>query len=91
MSRKNTLEVSTPAGTLIAYASMDPQNPGIFIDLKRDDVDFQLNLAGTECLISEDNESECRLVSHVWGDGIQEDTTYDITHDHIDEYFDSES
>lgn len=85
--KKNTLEVKTPMGTLVAYASTDPQNPGIFIDLKNDDVDYQLNLVGTECQISEEDAAECRMVSHIWGDGIKEDTTHDIEHVHIEDYF----
>lgn len=84
---KDILEVKTPIGTLIAYASTDLQNPGIFIDLKKDGVDYALNLACTECQISEEDETECSMVSHVWGDGTREDTTHDVHHVHIKDYF----
>lgn len=76
------LKVKTPMGTLIAYPSTDPNNPGIFIDLKRKGTDCLLNLAGTECQIDEN-----KLVSHVWGDASHEDTTHDVTHENVDAYF----
>ena len=81
------LKVKTPLGTLIAYASTDPMNPGIFIDIKRKGSDYQLNLSGTECQIPEDEERPRVLVTHVWGDGQQEDPTHDEAHVGVEEAF----
>lgn len=82
--KDNMLKVKTPMGTLIAYPSTDPMNPGIFIDLKREGHDADLNLSGTECQIDEDRPERTQLVSHIWGSGSHEDTTHDVTHDHVD-------
>lgn len=80
------LRVKTPRGTLIAYPSIDSNNPGIFIDLTQDDVSYALNLACVECQTGE-NDSDSEIVSHVWGDGRQEDATHDVRHVNIDSYF----
>lgn len=78
------IRVRTPLGDLVAYPSIDPRNPGIFIDLDRGDGTL-LNLSGTECNIPEDGDpSTSALVTHVWGDAMQEDTTTDETHVRVD-------
>ena len=48
---KKEFTVDTPMGTIVAYASTDPLNPGIFMDLRREGYDFSLNLACIECNI----------------------------------------
>lgn len=86
MEAENELRVSIPGGTLVAYPSIDPNNPGIFIDFEKDGDDCALNLSGTECQIDEDGKT-CRLVTHVWGNGTQEDTTHDVEHENVQAYF----
>ena len=89
-STKKTLEIETPLGTLVAYLNdLDPDNPGICIDLKKPGIDYTLNLAVVEASTDEIDGST-RLVTHVWSDGMQEDTTYDITHRRFNQYFEQE-
>lgn len=88
MDDEKKLVVSTPMGDLIAYPSCDPDNPGIHIELKKPGIDFTLNLTTVECQISGDDEFPDRMITHVWGHALNEDTTHDITHESIGPYFD---
>lgn len=77
------LEVPVPEGKLIAYSSGDPDYPGIHVKLKKNGIPYALNLATVEY----DVDDDCHI-THVWGDASMEDTTHDIYHTHVSDYFD---
>lgn len=79
------MEIKTTIGNIVVTESIDPNNPGVYIDLKKTGADYALNLAVVECQCREDGPA--RLVTHVWGDASQEDTTHDIEHRNIEAYF----
>lgn len=83
-NKTEKLEIETSKGILIVYPSTDPNNPGVYIDLKQPDSDIALNIACIEC--QEDSDTP-KLVTHVWGSALNEDATHDITHTNTDEYF----
>lgn len=85
--RNDKLVVETPMGTLTAYPSKDPNNPGIFIDLSRPGDPRSLNLAGVECNIDEDTGKPRALMLRAWEVATQEDTTIDTSFSKIDAYF----
>ena len=85
---KKEFTVDTPMGTIVAYASTDPLNPGIFVDLRREGYDFSLNLACIECNIDEDTKEPEALKLHAWTDAGQEDATVRARFENIDGYFD---
>lgn len=60
MNSKQTIEVQTSKGKLVAEASTDPDYPGIYIDLEVDGVSHSLVLA-------ELPEGEQQLSVKVWG------------------------
>lgn len=90
MDDNQKLTIETRMGTLIAYPSGDPNNPGIFIDLIRPGVPYRLNLSGTECRQGPEMDDPV-LTTHAWGMADQEDTTHDIDHEGIDAYFDRQA
>ena len=74
------MRVETPIGALLVSKTYDPNRPGIWIDLRREDADFDLPLVLIE--IDEDN-----LVTRVWSDACQEEYTHKITHQNIEDFF----
>ena len=83
---KDMLRVETPLGAIIARPSNDSNYPGIWIDLRRPDSDDDMSLALVECAPT-GLESAPELVTHVWGDALQEDSTKRIVHTNVEEYF----
>lgn len=80
------LRVETPLGAIIARPSYDSSYPGIWIDLRRPNVDSDMSVALIECTPAE-GERGPELVTHVWGDAAQEDQTARIVHKDIEDYF----
>ena len=80
------LRVETPLGAIVARPSYDSSYPGIWIDLRRPDVDSDMSVALVECTPDE-GERGPELVTHVWGDAAQEDQTARIVHEGIEDYF----
>lgn len=83
---KDMLRVETPLGAIIARPSYDSNFPGIWIDLRRPDVDSDMSVALVECTPA-GSEHKQELVTHVWGDAAQEDQTARIVHEGIEDYF----
>lgn len=74
------VRVETTLGTLIAKPSNDPAYPGIWIDLRRSDFDYDLGLVLVEC----DNGE---LITRVYGDATNYDYTDRIVHNRIEDAF----
>ena len=81
--KQQRLEVHVPEGQLVAYPSEDPDYPGIHVELKKNGIPYMLNLATVEY-----NMDRSDYITHVWGDALKEDTTHEIHHTHVSEYFD---
>lgn len=85
------LVVNTPLGQLVAYPSMDPMHPGIYIDLKRDGYECMAPTAMVEYTADDSREDGSdappSIVCRVWGDAMQEDYTYAAACVNLDEYF----
>lgn len=82
------MEIKTPIGSIIITESIDQNNPGVYVDLKKDGIDYTLNLAVIECQCRENGPA--RLVTHVWSDAAQEDPTHDVEHRNVEAYFTKE-
>ena len=80
------LRVETPLGAIIARPSNDRSYPGIWLDLRRPDVDCDMSVALVECTPEFCGQGP-ELVTHVWGDALQEDSTKRIVHENVEEYF----
>lgn len=77
------LLVHTPQGRLVAYASSDPYNPGIYIDLEVNDVEYPVALV--EYTETEgDFEEEGHIITRVWRDILKEDYTDRVVHEGLD-------
>lgn len=87
--KREEFTVETPMGTIVAYASNDPLNPGMFVDLHREGYRFDLNLACIECSINEDTKGPEALKLHAWTDAAREDATLHAKFENIDGYFDN--
>lgn len=83
------VRVETPLGAIIARASNDPENPGIWIDLRRPDADCDLQLALVEFTADEGDllEKEGHIITRVWSDGNKQSYTERIIHKGIEDYF----
>ena len=82
------LLVETPFGTLVAYASIDPNYPGIYIDLRREEFVEDMPVALIEATDTEGDVPEGRnLITRVWGDGQDQDYTERVIHKNIEEFF----
>ena len=85
------LVVNTPLGQLVAYPSVDPAHPGIYIDLKRDGCECAAPTAMVEYTADDTSEdghtAPASIVCRVWGDAMQEDYTYAAACANLDEYF----
>lgn len=78
---KERIEVKTPLGTIIAYPSADPENPGVYVDFVRPSDGAHISMANIECQLGA--SAGPKFVAHVWGDGNQEDSTHDIGYENM--------
>ena len=77
------LRVETLLGALLARPSSDP--PGIQIDLRRIDADQDLALALIE--LGEDESGRPTIITHVYGDAVQDAPTDRLVHVNIEKFF----
>ncbi len=80
------LRVETPLGALIARRTYGPDNPGIWLDLRRPDVDSDMPLAFVEYTPAE-GERGPEIITSVWGDEKQEDCIEKVVHEGIEDFF----
>ena len=82
------LLIETPFGTLVAYASVDPEYPGIYIDLRREGMDCDMPVALVEYT---ETEVFCSnkpvLITRVWADAEDQDYTERVVHENIEKFF----
>lgn len=74
------MEIKTKYGTLVITESPDPYYPGVWVDFAPLNSDLRIPVAGVEFYDSP------TLVTHVWGDAMQEDCTHSIIHENIDRF-----
>ena len=85
------LTVKTPLGTLVVKASVDPANPGVYIDLRREGCNCDAPVAMVEVTQDEAEwEGEPTLVTRVWGNVAEEDYQTRVVHYGIEKYFGEE-
>lgn len=85
----SSLRVETPLGTIIARINTDPDYPGIWLDLRRPDVDDDMPLALVEFCQDEGDlpDGKPNIITRVWADGGKDEYTNRIVHRGIEEYF----
>lgn len=83
------VRVETPLGAIIARASDDPANPGVWVDLRRPDVDQNLNLTLMEFTQDESDlpEGQPNIITRVWANGQNSEYTDRHIHQGIEEFF----
>lgn len=83
------IRVETPVGALIARPSYgEPDYPGIYIDIRREDADQDLALALVEFTDTEaDLPGIGHIISRVYGDAMADEYTDRIVHEKIEDYF----
>jgi len=74
------ITVKTPLGDIVAEASSDSDNPGVWISLHRDGEDYESTLALVEYTATEADQKGPQLITRVWGDAQQEDYTDRVVH-----------
>lgn len=81
------IEVKTSLGTIVVTPSIDPENPGVYIDLAREGHP-PMSLALVEATCDEaDQEGKCKMITRVWGDAEDEDYTDRVVHRGIENWF----
>lgn len=79
--RRTRLSAKTPLGDIVAEASTDPENPGIWILLQRPGEEYDPTLALVEYTKDEaENPGRSALITRVWGDVEQDEYTDRILH-----------
>lgn len=83
------LRVETPLGALIVRAQGDPDHPGIFVDLRRQDADQDLLLTLVEFCEDEGDLPDGKhcIITRVWDKAMQDEYAYRHVHKGIDEFF----
>lgn len=83
------LRVETPLGALIVRAQGDPDHPGIFVDLRRQDADQDLLLTLVEFCEDEGDLPDGKhcIITRVWDEAMQDEYAYRHVHKGIDEFF----
>ncbi len=74
------ITVKTPLGDIVAEASTDSDNPGVWVSLHQDGEDYEPTLALVEYTATEADREDPQLITRVWGDGQQEDYTDRVVH-----------
>lgn len=83
------LRVETPLGALLARVQGDPDHPGIYIDLRRQDADQDLLLALVEFCEDEGDLPDGKhcIITRVWDEAMQDEYSYRHIHKGIEDYF----
>lgn len=86
------MRVKTKLGTLIAYPSTDPEHPGIYIDLQREECRYDAPIVLVEytnddasIMIGEDIPAS--IVSRAWGNAMSEEFTDAVYVRNLEEFF----
>lgn len=75
------LSVETPVGCIMAQASTDPENPGIWVSLRKPGEEYEPTLALVEYTKDEaDHLGRSALITRVWGDTEQDEYTDRVLH-----------
>lgn len=77
---KTRLSVKTPLGDIVAEASTDPDNPGVWVSLHQDGEDYEPTLALVEYTADEGDMSKSALITRVWRDTEQDEYTDRVVH-----------
>lgn len=85
----NIIRVETPLGALIARPSYgEPDYPGIYIDIRREDVDQDLLLALVEFTATEgDLPDDGHIITRVYRDSLDDEYTDRVVHEKIEDFF----
>lgn len=82
--RRTRLSAKTPLGDIVAEASTDPENPGIWISLQRPGEEYDPTLALVEYTKDEaDNQGRSALITRVWGNVERDEYTDRIVHSRL--------
>lgn len=83
------MHVKTPLGTLIIYENgFGDEYPGISIDLRRPDCDYEAPLVMVEYTeTEEDYDREGKIITRIWRDVNREDSSHRVVHERLDEFF----
>lgn len=79
-TQKTRLSVKTPLGDIVAEASTDSDNPGVWVSLHHDGEDYEPTLALVEYTATEADQEGPALITRVWSDGQREDYTDRVVH-----------
>lgn len=88
-----TLTIETPLGTIVVAKAVDPNHPGVYIDLKRPGCEVDMPLAMVEFDHEESDlpEGQARIISRIWGDAMQEDYTVRVVHENVEKFFSADN
>lgn len=83
MDKKDELRVEMSKGALVAYASCNPEYPGIYIDLCRCDGDFPLVLTeGTKTEGDLEDGTE-HIITRIWRDVSESEYSERVIHEKV--------
>ena len=87
LQETENLMVETPMGTIIAYKSSDPDDPGILIDLHRQGCKTDAPLCMTEYTETEGDAEGPHLITRIWKDVCSDEYTDRVIHEKLNEFF----
>lgn len=83
-SKRQILRAKTPLGTVTAQATLDPEHPGIWLDLCRGEDEIPLALVEFSADDADLLDGSQNVITRVWGDARQEDYTDRVVHQNIE-------
>lgn len=83
----DNFRIETPLGVIIVTPTDDPDHPGIWVDLRRTDVDQDATLALIEFCNDDVDMVESNIVTRVWEDVCGSDYSTRVVHKGIEKFF----
>lgn len=88
--RKDELVAATRLGEIVVTKTVDPEHPGVWIDLRQPGDDFSAPLCLVEYAADEVDASQPCIISRVWGDAMKEDYDTRVVHENVERFFATE-
>lgn len=79
-TKEETIAINTPIGDIVVTPKTDPYYPGVYVDLKGENIvdDFEVNT--TSLASVEYDIGNKKVLTHVYGDSLREEPTISVEH-----------
>lgn len=78
--REESLTINTPIGDIIVTPSSDPNYPGVYVDLKGENINDSFEVNTTSLAAVEYDIENKKVQTHVYGDSLRDEPTISVEH-----------